>query len=90
MTEWLSHQVGHVQRDVAGHGYQIPEPGHVGPPCSNQNDSPARLVLSLPPLCSGWLTVERHTGPGPPKADWGHLLPRLESLELVTQTEVTC
>ena len=46
--------------------------------------------LVLPILCLECQLVERHMGPGPPKADLANLLPRLGSLELVTQTELTC
>ena len=38
-------QVGQAERDLTGHGHQVPKPRHVGPPRGNQNESLARGVL---------------------------------------------
>ena len=38
-------QVGQAKRDLAGHLYQVPEPGHVGPPWGYEDHSLTRLVL---------------------------------------------
>ena len=50
LVERLNQQVGKVGQakwDLTGHGHQIPEPRHVGPPWSNQNHSVARAVHQL-------------------------------------------
>ena len=42
LIEGLCQQIGHVgqaDRDLAGHGHQVPKPRHVGPPRGNQNES---------------------------------------------------
>ena len=57
MIEGLCQQVGQTQWDLAGHGHSVPEPRHVGPPQSSQNDSLAwgscNFSTTLPRIAAG-------------------------------------
>ena len=45
LIEGLSQKIGQAQWDLARHSHQVPKPGHVWPPWSNQDDSPAQVVF---------------------------------------------
>ena len=63
-----------------------PKPGHVGPPWSNQNDSPAWVVLQVRQQFAQDGYSWEGMSPDPAMVGREHRLPRPGGLELVTQT----
>ena len=66
LIERLCELFGQAQGHLALHGHKIPKPGHVGPPWSHQNDSPA----ALPNMATGGKAYRSRSSPTSTHPDW--------------------